>query len=66
MENESLIDPEDINTPPTKDAANTSPNPTDDVPVPIAMSAAEIDERAQAIESLGGIASPLTDDELQP
>jgi hypothetical protein len=34
--------------------------------VPIAMSPAEIDERAQAVESLGGISNPLADEELQP
>ena len=66
MENESLIDPEDVNSEPTGDAANASPNANDDVPVPIVMTAAEIDERAQAVESLGGISAPHVDDELQP
>ena len=41
---------------------------TDDVeiPVPIAMSAAEIDERAQAVEAQTGNPARLSDEELQP
>ena len=67
MENESLIDPEDVNSTPASDATNASPNPNDEIPVPIVMSPAEIDERAQAFEALGGSpAAPHVDDELQP
>jgi hypothetical protein len=36
-------------------ATNTSAiDPADEIPVPIAMSAAEIDERAQAVEAVRG------------
>lgn len=38
------IDPEDVNS-----------DPADQVPVPPAMSAAEIDERAQAVDAVRGI-----------
>jgi hypothetical protein len=31
-----------------------SPDPADEIPVPIAMSPAEIDERAQAVEAVRG------------
>jgi len=34
------------------DAATSLPDPNDEVPVPIAMSPAEIDERAQVVEAL--------------
>ncbi|HEY4218002.1 MAG TPA: hypothetical protein VGM67_12745, partial [Gemmatimonadaceae bacterium] len=35
-----------------------SSDPADEIPVPIAMSAAEIDERAQAVEAVRGTAAP--------
>jgi len=34
------------------DAATSLPDPNDEVPVPITMSPAEIDERAQVVEAL--------------
>jgi hypothetical protein len=63
MERDSLIDPEDVNSPPESSDALSQP---DDIPVPIAMSAAEIDERAQAVEAQRETPAALTDEELQP
>lgn len=52
-DNESILDPEDVNSSPASAVPNTNAlDPNDEVPVPIAMSAAEIDERAQAVEAL--------------
>jgi hypothetical protein len=68
-DDDSMLDPEDVNSAP----ASTSPNAgnqdaNDEVPVPIAMSAAEIDERAQAVEALRGAprTEPLDDQRAQP
>ena len=49
-------DPEAVNSTPTPaaDAASRSSDPNDEIPVPEAMSAAEIDERGQVVESLRG------------
>jgi hypothetical protein len=58
-EPDSTLDPEDVNSPPS--SATTDAN--DEVPVPIAMSPAEVDERAQAVEALGGGTIPLASDE---
>ena len=41
-------------------------NTADEVPVPIAMSAAEIDERAQAIEALGQTPATLSPKRARP
>lgn len=53
---DTSLDPEDVNSDPsaaTRDAANSHlPDPNDIVPVPPAMSAAEVDERAQTVEKL--------------
>ena len=69
MENDR-IDPEGVNNAevPSSPAADGSSDRTDDVeiPVPIAMSAAEIDERAQAVEAQTGNPALLSDEELQP
>lgn len=67
MENDR-IDPEDLNDVPSSPAADGSSDRTDDVeiPVPIAMSAAEIDERAQAVQAQTGNPAHLIDEELQP
>jgi hypothetical protein len=48
-ETDELIGPEDLN--PEK-AAQQASDPNDEVPVPIAMEPAEIDERAQVVEAL--------------
>ena len=63
-ENDSLIDPEAVNGTPSSPPRDR----TDEVeiPVPVAMSAAEIDERAQAVQAQIGNPAQLSDDELQP
>lgn len=67
--NDSMLDPEDVNSAP----ASVSPNANtqdanDEIPVPIAMSAAEIDERAQAVEAMRGAppVEPIDDRRTQP
>lgn len=63
---DAMFDPEDVNSAPIQASpkadnksvgAEPSPDqmtldPNDEVPVPVAMSPAEIDERAQAVEAL--------------
>jgi hypothetical protein len=66
MENESLIDPEDVNSSPLSAGESVSRDPNDEIPVPIAMSPAEIDERAQVVEALRGEPAPTDDELLQP
>ena len=73
MERDSQIDPEDVNSNPSSpdianspDIADSPDTAADEIPVPIAMSAAEIDERAQAVEAQGGNPAAITDEELQP
>jgi hypothetical protein len=66
---DAMLDPEDVNSAPTQaslkedggaaatsqdGASQASADPNDEIPVPIAMSAAEIDERAQAVEAMRG------------
>jgi hypothetical protein len=51
------LDPEDVNSSPTAQASSANSetrDANDEVPVPIAMSPAEVDERAQAVEAMGG------------
>ena len=45
-----LLEPEDVNSAPQPESA--TPDPNDEIPVPIAMYPAEIDERAQVVETL--------------
>jgi len=66
MENDSLIDPEDVNSTPTRPTTSDERSQAAEIPVPIAMSAAEIDERAQAVEAQNANPAALTDEELQP
>ena len=66
MERDSLIDPEDVNSTPTTPDTTESPDTGAEIPVPIAMSAAEIDERAQAVQAQGGTPAEIIDEELQP
>ena len=66
MERDSLIDPEDVNSSPSSPNIAESRDPADEIPVPIAMSAAEIDERAQAVQAQRGNPAAMTDEELQP
>lgn len=53
---DTSLDPEDVNSDPssaTRAAASSPlPDPNDVVPVPPAMSPAEVDERAQTVEKL--------------
>lgn len=64
-EQDTTLDPEDVNSPPSSAApteesqAADASDANDEVPVPIAMSPAEVDERAQAVEALRGTAAPL-------
>ncbi|HSQ28384.1 MAG TPA: hypothetical protein VLN49_00955 [Gemmatimonadaceae bacterium] len=44
------LDPEDVNSAPQAEPLERDPN--DEIPVPIAMSPAEVDERAQVVETL--------------
>lgn len=58
-EQDTTLDPEDVNSPPSSAIANDSQaaqisDANDEIPVPIAMSPAEVDERAQAVEALRG------------
>jgi hypothetical protein len=65
MENDSLIDPEDVNSTPAI-TPETLRDPNDEIPVPIAMSAAELDERAQAVDAMRNSTEELSEDELTP
>jgi len=50
---DGILDPEDVNSQPSGETRDASaPDPNDEVPVPIAMSPSEVDERAQAVEAL--------------
>ena len=44
--------PEDVDSAPALQPNEKSVDPNDEVPVPIAMSPAEVDERAQVVEKL--------------
>lgn len=44
--------PEDVDSAPALSSDQTSSDPNDEVPVPIAMTPAEVDERAQVVEKL--------------
>jgi hypothetical protein len=62
--NDDLIEPEDNVSAPLQSDASTSLDPNDEIPVPIAMEPAEIDERAQVVEALRARnASPSRDDD---
>jgi hypothetical protein len=63
-ENEKPTDSEELDETPTP--APEQREPADEIPVPIVMSAAEVDERAQAVQALGQTPPALSDDELQP
>jgi hypothetical protein len=50
---DAILDPEDVNSSPTVGSpAESDTEANDEVPVPIAMSPAEVDERAQAVEAM--------------
>lgn len=62
------IEPDQSAAKPAPAKAET-PDPADQVPVPAAMSAAEIDERAQVVEKLrheSGMSDPDPDPKSQP
>ena len=44
--------PEDVDSAPVLPSNETAADPNDEVPVPIAMTPAEVDERAQVVEKL--------------
>jgi hypothetical protein len=46
------IPPEDVDSAPTAPVADAKADPNDEIPVPIAMSPAEVDERAQVVDKL--------------
>jgi hypothetical protein len=78
---DAMLDPEDVNSAPTQaspreyqtsaaaspdGASQTTPDANDEIPVPIAMSPAEIDERAQAVEAMGGTEDSRSADDQPP
>lgn len=66
------VDPADATPSPADRAADAGierPDPNDEIPVPIAMSPAEVDERAQVVETLReeeGIPTPPEQADGQP
>jgi hypothetical protein len=63
-----ILDPEDVND--SAAAASTpvsagSADPNDEIPVPIAMEPAEIDERAQVVEALRRETRTVRDDDTE-
>jgi hypothetical protein len=66
MENDSQIDPDEVGSTPAPAGETPPRDPNDEIPVPIAMSAAEIDERAQVVEALREEPAATDNDELQP
>ena len=59
--------PEDVDSAPaTVPAGESIADPNDEVPVPIAMSPAEVDERAQVIEKLHDETPTTVDREPEP
>ena len=55
---------EDVNNPPASGSPETpSLDPNDEIPVPIAMYPAEIDERAQVVEALREESNPKREDD---
>jgi hypothetical protein len=64
---DTSLDPEDVNSGPSAAAHAAAkpplPDPNDVVPVPGAMSPAEVDERAQVVEKLRDEAGTRRDDD---
>ena len=57
--------PEDVNNAPATDASESPAlDPNDEIPVPIAMYPAEIDERAQVVEALREESNRNREDDL--
>ena len=49
-DDDPILEPEDVNSAPQPE--QVTPDPNDEIPVPIAMFPSEIDERAQVVETL--------------
>jgi len=60
-ENDELLEPDDSTN---LSAASATPDPNDEIPVPIAMFPSEIDERAQVVDSLRKEANTNRDEDL--
>jgi hypothetical protein len=58
--------PEDVDSAPSSSPSEPSADPNDDVPVPITMSPAEVDERAQVVEKLRHEPSASADSSVEP
>jgi hypothetical protein len=65
-DNEKPADSEDVQETPTPARENRDADPADEIPVPIAMSPAEVAERAEAVQALRQTPPALSDDDLQP
>jgi len=61
---DDMIRPEDENPGDATAPASPSQDPNDEIPVPIAMYPAEIDERAQVVEALREETNTNRDDDL--
>ena len=55
------IVPEDVDSEPSLPGADSPADPNDEIPVPIAMSPAEVDERAQVVDKLRHQGAEATD-----
>ncbi len=51
---DDFLDPEDVNSAPASASETPGSDPASEIPVPLAMSPAEIDERAKAVEAVRG------------
>lgn len=49
---DDFLDPEDVNSDPVNASEPAANDPAAQVPVPVAMSPAEVDERARAVEAM--------------
>ena len=64
---DETLPPEDVDSAPMNpDVAEASADPNDEVPVPIAMSPAEVDERAHVVEQLRHDSPEPIDREAEP
>ena len=61
---DDIIEPEDVNPSDASAPESPSRDPNDEIPVPIAMYPAEIDERAQVVEALREETNTNRDDDL--
>ena len=50
LNTEPPLEPEDVNSAPQQESM--TPDPNDEIPVPVAMFPSEVDERAQVVETL--------------